>query len=75
MDQNESAFPVRQESSVNYGIFQEAERGMSKREYFAVMALSGYMVNSERNGSAIAYATDAVRFADALIEALNKPKA
>lgn len=47
--------------------------GLTKREYFAAMAMAGIL-----GGNSDAYypsaASDAVKFAEALIEALNKPQ-
>lgn len=48
-----------------------AVQGLTKREYFAAMAMQGLAVNP---GNAVTYAIarDACALADALIEALNK---
>jgi len=43
--------------------------GLTKREYFAAMAMQGMLSDPERYG---AIAKWAVKFADALIEELNK---
>mgnify|MGYP001333530170 CR=1 FL=1 len=62
---------------------QGPQDGLTKREYFAVMAMQGMMANPELlvNGSTNmttanqvlnSYAEDAVKSADALIEQLNK---
>ena len=46
--------------------------GLTKREYFAAMSMQGLCADPQRSGKHEHYAEDAVRFADALIEALNK---
>ena len=52
----------------------KAPPGLTKREYFAAMAMQGIVSNSYLNlmPSRIDAAESAVRIADALIEALNK---
>ena len=45
--------------------------GLTKREYFAAMAMSGLMAN-ERTGKPEEFAKYAVNVADALITELNK---
>ena len=49
----------------------ETDSGLTKREYFAGIALQGLLADSEVVGEALGVATTAVKFADALIEALN----
>jgi len=46
--------------------------GLTKREYFAAMALQGLLAND--SGLITSKARDAVKAAEALIEILNKPK-
>ena len=46
--------------------------GLTKREYFAAMALQGLLAND--SGLITSKAIDAVKAADALIEELNKTK-
>ena len=47
--------------------------GLTKREYFAAMALSGMVANYDRlQDGDNSVAVDAVRLADRLIEALNQ---
>ena len=46
--------------------------GLTKREYFAAMALQGLLAND--SGLITSKARDAVQAAEALIEILNKPK-
>lgn len=47
--------------------------GLTKREYFAAMALQGLLAND--SGLIASKARDAVKAAEALIEILNKTKA
>ena len=46
--------------------------GLTKREYFAAMAMQGLLAND--SGLITSKARDAVQAAEALIEILNKPK-
>ena len=48
------------------------EREITVREHYAGLALQGMLANHEREASFKGYATDAVRFADALIKALEE---
>jgi len=48
------------------------ENGLTKREWYAGMAMSGFNGNSFLKASSKSIAKDAVEMADALIEALNK---
>lgn len=48
------------------------EYGLTKREWFAGMALQGMLGDSERVGLPREYAETAVEFADALMKELNK---
>ena len=45
--------------------------GLTKREYFAAMALQGLLATGDYQAQ---IAKDAIYWADALIEELNKPK-
>jgi hypothetical protein len=47
------------------------ERGLTKREYFAALAMQGMMANN-RDGSSQLFAELSVKMADALIKALNQ---
>lgn len=62
---NDSSFPVIAENYIIDG-------GLTKREYFAAMALQGLLAND--SGLITSKARDAVKAADALIEELNKTK-
>lgn len=55
------------------GEFMNPAPGLTKREYFAVMAMQGMLANGEYSMSFDGEAKNAVFCADALIEALNKP--
>ncbi|MFD2961605.1 MULTISPECIES: hypothetical protein [Olivibacter] len=68
---NEPAYPIE--------TIHEEFLGMSKREYFASMALQGLVSNDSCKADIViskemadTYAQDAVTLADALIKALNK---
>jgi hypothetical protein len=51
------------------GIVRDAEEGITKREYFAVMAMQGMLARSPRD---LHEMSTAVQFANALIKELNK---
>jgi hypothetical protein len=65
-DNNESAFPIFDKD----GISLIGEEGLTKREYFAIMALQGILAANEGTyyDSTI---KECIKYADALIEALN----
>jgi hypothetical protein len=47
--------------------------GLTKREYFAAMAMQGLLSNGEYKNQMVSYVTDySVDFADSLIKELNK---
>ena len=60
--------------SINIGEYNNnyISTGLTKREYFAAMALQGLLAND--SGLITSKARDAVKAAEALIEILNKPK-
>lgn len=65
---SEHAFPFITPST---GI-SNVEVGLTKREYFAAMAMQGLISGRPDAGcDAPGYAADAVRYADALLAALN----
>jgi len=66
---NDPAFPV---SPADYS----AKHGLTKREYFAAMAMQGICANSSlaERSSYNSFAEWSVQQADALIEALNNTK-
>lgn len=45
---------------------------LTKREYFAGLALQGLLACSSTHGTENLFAEDSVKYADALIDALNK---
>ena len=62
---NDLSYPVRKMDTINY-------TGLTKREYFAAMALQGLLAND--SALITSKVIDAVKAADALIEELNKTK-
>jgi hypothetical protein len=62
----------------DHGAFEVVSQGqpLTKREYFAAMAIQGFCANEDwykrSNGTATWYSHKAVEIADALIEELNK---
>ena len=65
---NDLAYPVRKVDTINY-------TGLTKREYFAAMAMQGALANKYAHERTIEMITEsAVKLADALIEELNKKK-
>jgi hypothetical protein len=73
-DGNDQAFATPPIYSDAFGLAIQ-EKGLSKREYFAVMAMQGMCANSDyTHNSQSAIAEWSVKQADALIEALNKEK-
>jgi hypothetical protein len=49
-------------------------KGLTKREYFAAIMLQGLVTLSSHQQSHESHATQAIAYADALINALNKTK-
>ena len=68
LDEKDYAFAI-QETDVHYG-----QWGLTKREYYAVMALQGLLAGRQNNGfiGAEDFGLHAVGFADILIKELNK---
>ena len=56
------------------GTLHDAQDGLTKREYFAVMAMQGWLANEYIGTKYDIIAQHCVRMADALIEELNKEK-
>lgn len=53
------------------------DKGLTKREYFAAMAMQGILSDRDNQGYTWNYeamAADAVKMADQLIQQLNQPK-
>ena len=72
---SESIFPtIVDQFNENYGDTKEPVGGLTKREYFAGLAMQGLLVNMGRNRIRDAHhaAQEAVECADALIEQLNQ---
>ena len=63
---DEPAFPAYTGNKENW-VF-----GLTKREYFAAMAMQGLLANSTSSGHIRSCALDSVDAADALIEALER---
>ena len=69
---NDQAFPRPASHSPEFGPVHP-KLGLTKREYFAAMAMQGMCANSDyTHNSQSAIAEWSVKQADALIEALNK---
>jgi len=66
IDKTQTVFPIVNPD----GDYREGERGLNKREYFAIMALQGILAANEGTyyDSTI---KECINYADALIEALN----
>ena len=72
---NEPAFPV--ETSVGYygkqtGLLTGWSIGLTKREYFAGLAMQGIISNATGCSTFMAYSQDAIGYADVLLEELVK---
>jgi len=65
---NEPAFPCENQWNDNPPLFD----GLTKREYFAAMAMHAYVKTESTEFNYTRSAIDAVRFADALIKELAK---
>jgi hypothetical protein len=68
---SDSAFPV----VADFGIDdRQCSEGLTKREYFAAMAMQGLCANSVvgQHSDFSFLATEAVKYSDALIKELNK---
>lgn len=67
---NDTAFPIYREN----GYVESGRLGLTKREYFAAMAMQGIFAskNTEPDASMLDIVGDSVRIADLLIEKLNK---
>jgi hypothetical protein len=72
---NEQAFPI-----IGHNYIREGQKfsvtphgGLTKREYFAALAMQGLLSQRAEYTSFVIAADDAVDFADALLAALEKP--
>ena len=63
---NDLSYPVRKMDTINY-------TGLTKREYFASMALQG-LLTKYGSDYQVQIAKDAIYWADSLIDELNKTK-
>lgn len=75
MNGDEPAFPAHGWSS-NPEVLErmKTQGGMTKREYFAAMAMQSILRNNPISGDWLAIAKDAVAAADAMIAELNHRK-
>lgn len=76
-NKDRSAYPLTDAqwtSRVGRGIKEQDIEGLTKREYFAGLALQGLCSNLSGNQFTEEIASDAVEFADALLKALEKPQ-
>lgn len=62
---NDTAFPLKNEPN------SDDYLGLSKREYFAVMAMQALLATNAFNGAPKSIAKYAIEYADHLIDALN----
>jgi hypothetical protein len=74
---NDVAFPAERiiHDSDGNEIGRTTESGLTKREYFAAMAMQGLISNELTIQGPDGLSIDAVKYADALIEQLNRRKA
>lgn len=70
MLKDEPAFPTREGWTEDTGKYREDTGGLTKREYFAAMAMQGLLFHDDAGPDRIALCS--VYYADALIEELNK---
>ena len=63
---NDLAFPTQPSD------YHAGNEGLTKREYFAALAMQGILCDGDGGHSERSLANTAVNMADALIEALNK---
>jgi len=75
---NEPAYPTKRVERVRIGeteggyAIEAVHHGLTKREYFAALAMQGLLADPEIVGKPEQYAKDAVTFADALLAELEK---
>lgn len=65
----QNTFPVTIEDNGSPSV---THLGLTKREYFAGLAMQGLLSNSERIGTADRYAEISIEFADELLKQLEK---
>jgi hypothetical protein len=71
---NDAAFARPSFYHDSYGRPDQEQDGLTKREYFAAMAMQGWLANEYIGTKYDIIAQHCVRMADALIEELNKEK-
>lgn len=71
-NKSEPAFPTREGWTEDTGKYREDTGGLTKREYFAAMAMQGMITCPDYEGCEFTVSKLAVEYADALIEELNK---
>lgn len=71
---DEPAFPVKLKCYDGSGVHDHVLTGLTKREYFAGLALTGVLADRRAMCLPDDYAKDAVRIADALLAELEKGK-
>lgn len=70
---NKQAMPLEYEEYNSVGLLcKRQEFGLTKREYFAAVAMQGLMVHDDKSKQCKYLAAVAVEYADALIAELNK---
>lgn len=72
-NKNEAAFPITRTAEEERKTCTKSTKGLTKREYFAGVAMQG-LIAGDGTGTLpyLSAAAFAVKYADALIEALNK---
>lgn len=76
IDANSAAFPCEQGTDPNGSWNQTFEPGLSKREYFAAMALQGILAGTSGDTfDPITIAYDAIKATDVLLEILEQTNA
>lgn len=66
-EKNQTVHPVTESVLIGH-------EGLTKREYFAAMAMQGILADPDNQGYAEGIAKDAVKMADELITQLNQTK-
>lgn len=70
---NDLAFPLAfVHDRANGPPYLDVSPGVTKREYFAGLAMQGLLADPRRGGEMVDYAFDAVKAADALLEELEE---
>jgi hypothetical protein len=69
---NDAAFSRPAFHHEHTGTLHDAQEGLTKREYFAAMAMQGFLMIAENEDSFQFLARQSVKMADYLIQELNK---